>query len=332
MKKKYIIDFISSCDTETIVQQLKESGIDVVGGEHNDDTAKKLIFFYPLEISLLWDSSNVTLSEKIESWTNRAKELFNEVVLNPEAMVLVDLGLGVSNPGAFNSRMAEVLELDAPLDIKLDANLFDLIKYGLTINEYYNAQSDYENLVVVADVITNVDDCPVYQRVSHYIVSLKERIDNESHQKQQELIELASLLEESKKEKKLLSEECESLQHQLVKLQEYIDNLSAGNGLYQLQVYQLQKELEGLHLKNQSSITTELKNKQQTQFDKEIEKLNVENQLSCLQVHQLQEELEHYYNKSQVLSFNGRLEFIDGNGAFISDSIELSLKLRSKLM
>ncbi|HCE1506878.1 TPA: hypothetical protein NJ338_002896 [Vibrio parahaemolyticus] len=251
MSTNYIIDVIGSLNIESINQQLTKHGINVVSEASQNNKTKRLVFFCPLEVFLLGKEPNTSLTEQIDSWTEQTQVLFNQVMAGSDSAVLIDLGYAISDLDGFNQSITDLFSLDAPFDSTLDIDWLSLLQHSLSIQECYQAQSIYENLLASADIIQNIDRCSITNRTSSYISQLivfegeleKLKSENQTLVAENEL----SLLQIHQ-----LQEELQALQLEFQVQESSISNLDAESKLSLLQIHQLQEELEHYYLKLQT--------------------------------------------------------------------------------
>ncbi|XYB84564.1 hypothetical protein ACSTKM_14435 [Vibrio parahaemolyticus] len=345
MNQKYIIDAIGSLGIDSITQQFTKHGINVVSESHQDNKTQRLVFFCPLEVFLLGEESNTPHVEQIDSWTEKTQALFNQAMAASDSVVLIDLGNAISDPNGFNQSITDLFNLDAPFEPIFDVDWLDLVHYSLSIQECYQAQSIYENLLAAADIIQDIDRCSIADRASNYINQLRASVEkgiqqqDQLKEKVQDLVSSISTLETRISE--LTTENTELTESKDI-LESQRQNLVTEGELSLLQSHQLQEELEALQQTSQvkeSSIliletriseltatNTEL-TEEKSLLESEKQALVEENELSLLQIHQLQEELEHYYLKLQVQHMASNVQFPNENQTTIGHS-EFSLMLR----
>ncbi|HCG8166695.1 TPA: hypothetical protein NKQ48_000721 [Vibrio parahaemolyticus] len=355
MSTNYIIDVIGSLNIESITQQLTKHGINVVSEASQNNKTKRLVFFCPLEVFLLGKEPNATLAEQIDSWTEQTQALFNQVMAGSDSAVLLDLGYAISDLDGFNQSVTDLFSLDTPFKSTLDINWFALLQHSLSVQEYFQAQSVYENLLASADIIQNIDRCSIINRALSYISQLRASTEKGSQQQallEEEVQNLASSILNLETQTSDLTTENKELNESKNILECERQGLVAEGELCLLQVHQLQEELEALHLQNQelqqtsqvkvssistletriSDLTTENKelNESKSLLKNEKQELVAENELSLLQILQLQEELEHYYYKSQTQRMAGKDSFPQADQITTGYS-EFSLQLRKLL-
>lgn len=348
MSTNYIIDVIGSLNIESITQQLTKHGINVVSEASQTNKTKRLVFFCPLEVFLLGKEPNATLAEQIDSWTEQTQALFNQVMAGSDSAVLIDLGYAIYDLDGFNQSVTDLFSLDNLFESTFDVNWLALLQHCLSIQECYQAQSIYENLLAAADIIQDIDRCSIADRASNYINHLRASAEKASQQqaqleeKVQDLVSSISTLEtrisELITENKELTESKSSLENEK-------QELASESELSLLQIHQLQEELEALQqtsqVKESSILTLEARASELTAtntkltedknlLESEKQTLVVENELSLLQIHQLQEELEHYYYKSQTRQMARKVSFPQAEQITTGYS-EFSLQLRKLL-
>ncbi|HCE1501072.1 TPA: hypothetical protein NJ353_003281 [Vibrio parahaemolyticus] len=348
MSTNYIIDVIGSLNIESITQQLTKHGINVVSEASQNNKTKRLVFFCPLEVFLLGKEPNATLAEQIDSWTEQTQALFNQVMAGSDSAVLIDLGYAISDLDGFNQSVTDLFSLDTPFKSTLDINWFALLQHSLSVQEYFQAQSVYENLLASADIIQNIDRCSIINRALSYISQL--RASTEKGNQQQALLEeevqnLASSILNLETQTSDLTTENKELTESKSSLENEKQELASESELSLLQIHQLQEELEALQqtsqVKESSILTLEARTSELTAtntkltedknlLESEKQTLVVENELSLLQIHQLQEELEHYYYKSQTRQMARKVSFPQAEQITTGYS-EFSLQLRKLL-
>lgn len=349
MSTNYIIDVIGSLNIESITQQLTKHGINVVSKANQNNKTKRLVFFCPLEVFLLGKEPNTTLAEQIDSWTEQTQALFNQVMAASDSIVLIDLGNAISDPDGFNQSITDLFNLDAPFESIYDVDWLDLVHYSLSIQECYQAQSIYENLLAAADVIQDIDRCSITNRATNYISQLRVST-KKSSQQQGQLEEKAQVLASSiwtleTRISELITENKE-LTEGKSSLENEKQELASESELSLRQIHQLQEELEALQqtsqVKESSVLTLEARISELTAtntkltedkslLESEKQTLVAENELSLLQIHQLQEELEHYYLKSQMQQHMARKASFPQAEQIITGCSEFSLQLRKLL-
>ncbi|TON65447.1 hypothetical protein, partial [Vibrio parahaemolyticus] len=334
-----------SLDIDSITQQLTKHGINVVSESHQDNKTQRLVFFCPLEVFLLGEESNTPHVEQIDSWTEKTQVLFNQAMAASDSVVLIDLGNAISDPNGFNQSITDLFNLDAPFELTLDVDWLDLLHHSLSIQDYYQAQAVYENVLAVADIIQDVDRCSITGRASSYISQLRvseEKGIQQQAQLEEKVQDLAYSISTLETRISELTTEITELTASKGILESERHNLVAEGELSLLQIHRLQEELEALQQTSQvkeSSIliletriseltatNTEL-TEEKSLLESEKQALVEENELSLLQIHQLQEELEHYYLKLQVQHMASNVQFPNENQTTIGHS-EFSLMLR----